>query len=97
MSTTIPTREVEVWRDKVVVVQDGVEIGLFPVTKSIGADGALRNAEMFKASEDMLAALDNMLGAFDNAVRRMKMPGNFNDEAVASARAAIARARGETP
>ncbi len=33
-------------------------------------------------------------GAFDNALRRMKMPSDFCDEAIASARTALAEAFG---
>lgn len=43
---------------------------------------------------ELLEALQNMMGTFDNAVRRLKMPSDFNDEAIASGRAAIAKALG---
>lgn len=67
--------------------------GMGPVAIAAGQD----NARLIAAAPDLLAALQNMLGAFDNPVRRRKMPGEFEDESIASARAAIALATGTTP
>lgn len=84
-----PTREVEVHGNKVFVVENGIEIAQFLVNAQITEDEALRHAEMFKASGDMLAALTALLAILGGD--RSPMP-----ECVA-ARDAIARARGETP
>lgn len=44
-----------------------------------------------RADRDQLCeALQNMMGAFDTPLRRLRMPGEFQDEAIASARAALA-------
>lgn len=53
------------------------------------------NADLIAAAPDLLAALENMIGAFDSPIARRKLPSEFNEEAISTARAAIARARGE--
>lgn len=55
------------------------------------ACGSKERARLIAAAPELKEALQNMLGAFDNAVRRMKMPGDFEDEAIATARIALAK------
>lgn len=60
-----------------------------------GTEEAIANARLIASAPMLLEALQNMLGAFDSPVRRLKMPGSFEDECVASARATVAAATGE--
>lgn len=53
------------------------------------------NADLMSAAKDMYEALENLLGAFDTPIGRRKMPGDFSKEAIESAHAAMAKARGE--
>ena len=52
------------------------------------------NIKLIAAAPELLEALQNMIGAFDNPIVRRKLPGDFNKEAIESARAAIAKALG---
>lgn len=54
------------------------------------------NAQLIAAAPELLEALQNMMGAFDNPIACRKLPADFNKEAILSARAAIAKALGET-
>ena len=42
------------------------------------------------AGPALLDACQNMLGAFDTPIRRRKLPGSLGDEAIETARAAVA-------
>lgn len=83
----VATREVEVWGNKVVVTENGDEIGIFPETAHVDAAGALANAALFVAGGDMLAALTALLAILGGD--RSALPE------CDAARAAIARVRGE--
>lgn len=52
------------------------------------------NARLIAAAPDLYDALRNMMGAFDNPVRRVNFASDFADEAINTARAAIAKAEG---
>lgn len=57
---------------------------------------AMANANLIAAAPELLEALQNMVGAYDNPIARRKLPGSFNQEAIESARDAIAKAMGES-
>lgn len=52
------------------------------------------NAKLIAAAPELLESLQNMLAAFDNPILRRKLDSDFNAEAIDTARAAIAKARG---
>lgn len=54
-----------------------------------------KRALLLAQAPQMYEALLNMLGAFDSPVRRLKFPGEFQDEAIKSARDAVAPIKGE--
>jgi hypothetical protein len=82
----VSTREVEVWGNKVIVTENGDEIGIFPETAHVDAAGALANAGLFDAAAGMFAALTGLLAILGGD--RSALPE------CDAARAAIARALG---
>lgn len=59
------------------------------------ADEMRANARLIAAAPELLSALQNMVGMFDNPIFRRKLEGDWlYPEAIASARAAIAKATG---
>lgn len=97
---TIPTREVEVFDNIIVVVENFIEIGRFPINEEVTKDEALRHAEMSKAGEDVLAALEGLVGLVQGLTPMLEGRQRFGVESsrrLVAARAAISRARGETP
>lgn len=79
--------------DDFVLDKEG-EIVACAMTMDSEQDASL--AQLFAAAPELLEALQNMIGAFDNPIVRRKLPSDFNSEAIQSARAAIAKALGET-
>ena len=53
---------------------------------------ATLEAQLHDAAPQLRDALINMLGAFDNAACRLKFPGEFQQEAIASAKEALENA-----
>lgn len=53
-------------------------------------DESLANARLIAGAGRLRDAVENLLGVFDTPLRRMKMPSDFGDEAIATARAALA-------
>src|ERR1700748_3701391 len=84
-----PAREVEVWDSAVVVVENDLEIGIFPITARTTQDEALASAELSNASRDMFHALTTLVAILGGD--KSTVP-----ECVA-ALAVLARARGERP
>jgi len=55
-------------------------------------DAGTQHVEGASVTAALEEALLNMLGAFDSPIRRLKMPGEFPDEAIESARNALEQA-----
>jgi hypothetical protein len=51
--------------------------------------------KLVAAARELYDAVSNLLGAVDTPIARRKLGGDFLDEAVATAKAALAKARGD--
>lgn len=52
----------------------------------------METSQLQNAAEEMRDALLNLLGAFDTPMRRLKLSGEFYDEAIESAHEALTKA-----
>jgi hypothetical protein len=81
------------WPDADVVIFEhgGGSLGIVAEVRPFESPAqTLANARLLAAAGRLQEALENMLGAFDTPVRRLKYPSGFADEAIATARTALA-------
>ncbi len=67
-----------------------------PLRVSPGRASSEADAHLMVSAPDLHDALSNLMGLFDNAIYRRQLKGDeFYAEAIATGRAALAKARGE--
>lgn len=81
---------IAIWPNGGVLVLDLNDRIVADVKPTESPDQTLAHARLIAAAGRLRESLENMLGAFDTPLRRMKMPSDFGDEAIASARKALA-------
>lgn len=86
---------IAIWPNWGVLVLDHVGRIVADIKPTESPDQTIARAQLIAAAGRLQEALENMLGAFDTPVRRLKYPSDFGDEAIATAREALASIKGQ--